>query len=74
LPERLSLDEFSKSKGKRKFVTIVSELHKGSLLKVIDSPKSDEIIEVLKAQPIATRENVKEVSVDMWGGFEKVIR
>jgi transposase len=74
LPERLSLDEFSKEKGKRKFVTVVSDLDKGSLLEVIDSHKSDKIIEVLKSQPQAMRENVKEVSVDMWGGFQKVIK
>jgi transposase len=74
MPERLSLDEFSREKGKRKFVTVVSDLDKSSLLEVIDSHKSDEIIEMLKAQPQAMRENVKEVSVDMWGGFQKVIK
>jgi len=74
MPERLSLDEFSREKGKRKFVTVVSDIDKGSLLEVINSHKSDEIIEVLKSQPQAVRENVKEVSVDMWGGFQKVIR
>jgi len=41
---------------------------------VINSHKSDEIIEALKSQPQTTRENVKEVSVDMWGGFQKVIK
>ena len=41
---------------------------------VINSHKSDEIIAALKSQPQATRENVKEVSVDMWGGFQKVIK
>ena len=65
MPERLSLDEFSQEKGKRKFVTVVSDIDKGSLLEVINSHKSDEIIEVLKSQPQAVRENVKEVSVDM---------
>jgi len=74
LPERLSLDEFSKEKGKSKFVTVVSDIDKSSLLEVINSHKSDEIIEALKSQPQATRENVKEVSVDMWGGFQKVIK
>lgn len=74
LPERLSLDEFNKEKGKKKFVTVISDIDKGSLLEVIDSHKSDDIIQVLKAQPIAIRENVKEVSVDMWGGFPKVIK
>ena len=73
-PERLSLDEFSRKKGKGNLVTVISDINKGSLLEVIDSHKSDEIIEVLKAQPPAMRENVKEVSVDMWGGFEKVIK
>ncbi len=28
----------------------------------------------MKQQPLAIRENVKEVSVDMWGGFQKVIK
>ena len=73
MAERLSLDEISKEKGKRKFVTVVSDLDKSSLLEVIDSHKSEEIIEVLKKKPLKLRENVKEVSVDMWGGFQKVI-
>ena len=40
---------------------------------MIDSHKSEEIIEVLKQQPASMRENVKEVCVDMWQGFKKVI-
>jgi transposase len=53
---------------------VVSDLDKSSLLEVIDSHKSEEIIEVLKAKSQEARENVKEVSVDMWGGFQKVIK
>ncbi len=41
---------------------------------MIDSHKSDDIIAVLKQQPLAMRERVEEVCVDMWGGFPKVIR
>lgn len=74
MPERLSLDEFSRRKGQRKFATVVADIERGSLLEVIDSHKSDDIIESLKSQPIDIRENVKEVSVDMWGGFPKVIK
>lgn len=55
-------------------MTVVSDIDKSSLLEVIDSHKSDEIIEALKQQPQEIRENVKEVSVDMWGGFQKVIQ
>nr|WP_245602817.1 ISL3 family transposase [Gloeothece verrucosa] len=74
LPERLSLDEFSRKKGQGNFVTVVSDIDKSSLLEVIDSHKTDEIIEALKQQPQELRENVKEVCVDMWGGFQKVIK
>lgn len=55
-------------------MTVVSDIDKSSLLEVIDSHKSDKIIEVLKKQPQEIRENIKEVSVDMWGGFQKVIK
>lgn len=73
-PSRLSLDEFSRNKGKGNFATVVSDIDKGSLLEVIDSHKSEDIIEVLKQQPLSMREQVREVSVDMWGGFPKVIK
>ena len=52
----------------------MTDLDKSSLLEVIDSHKSEDIITVLKQQPLAMREGVKEVCVDMWGGFPKVIR
>jgi transposase len=55
-------------------VTVVSDIDKSSLLEVIDSHKTDDIIEVLQVQPQAMREKIKEVSVDMWGGFQKVIK
>lgn len=74
MPTKLSIDEFSKKKGKRKFATVVCDLESSSLLEVIDSHKSDEIIEALQVQPKDMRENVEEVSVDMWGGFPKVIK
>ena len=73
-PTRISLDEFSRKKGKRKFVTVVSDIDKSSLLEVIDSHKSHEIIEVLKAQPESIRAKVTEVSVDMCPVFPKVIQ
>ncbi len=55
-------------------MTVVSDLDKSSLLEVIDSHKNDEIIEKLKEIPIDIRENVKEVSVDMWGGFPSIVQ
>ncbi len=44
------------------------------MLEVIDSRRQNEIIEVLNQQPIEVREQVEEVSVDMWGGFPKVVQ
>ena len=40
---------------------------------MIDSHRQADIIEVLAQQPIAVREQIEEVSVDMWGGFPKVV-
>jgi transposase len=70
----VSIDEVSKRKGHKDFVTVVSNIDVGELLEVIDSHKQDDIIEVLKQQPIEIRGKVEEVSVDMWGGFPKVVK
>lgn len=40
---------------------------------MIDSHQQSDIIEALKQQPLEVREKVEEVSVDMWGGFPKVV-
>jgi transposase len=68
------MDEVSKRKGSRDFVTVVSDIDQGCLLEVIDSHKQQDIIEVLLQQPLEVRESVTEVSVDMWAGFPKVIQ
>jgi transposase len=73
-PERISLDEFSNLKGHKNFITTVVDLDKKSLLDVIKGHKQEELMEVLKVQPEHIRENVKEVSVDMWPGFTAVIK
>ena len=52
---------------------MVGDLEKGELIEVIDSHQQDEIIEALMEKPLEVREAVEEVSVDMWGGFPKVI-
>ena len=67
------MDEISKRKGHRDFITLVSNVDSGNLLEVIDSHKQEEIIEALKQQPLEVRKQVREVSVDMWAGFPKVI-
>lgn len=71
--KRVSIDEISKRKGHKDFVTVVSDIDAGCLLEVIDSHEQDEIIKALKQQPLEAREKVEEVSVDMWGGFPKVV-
>jgi len=67
------MDEISKRKGYRDFITLVSNVDTGNLLEVIDSHRQEEIIEVLKQQPLELRARVREVSVDMWAGFPKII-
>ena len=41
---------------------------------MIDSHHQQDIVEVLMRQPLKVQEQVEEVSVDMWGGFPKVIQ
>ena len=60
-------------KGHQDFVTVVGDIEHGKLLEVIHSHRSEDIIEVLKQQPIEVRAQVEEVSIDMWGGLPKVI-
>ena len=61
-------------KGQGNLVTVVSDISEGNLIEMIDSHRCEEIIEVLMKQPIEVRKQVEEVSVDMWGGFPKVIK
>ena len=71
--KRIAIDEVSHRKGQRHFATVVGDLETGQLLEVIDSHQQSGIIEALEQQPIAVREQIVEVSVDMWGGFPKVV-
>ena len=71
--KRVSIDEISMRKGKGSFVTVVSDIEGGNLIEMIDSHRQQDIVEVLMRQPLEVREEVEEVSVDMWGGFPKII-
>lgn len=71
--KRLSLDEISLHKGHQDFKTVVSDIDRGKLLEVIDSHTIAGVTEALMEQPSDLREQVEEVSVDMWGGFPRVI-
>jgi transposase len=71
--KRVSIDEISMRKGKGSFVTVVSDIEGGNLMKMIDSHRQQDIVEVLMRQSLEVREQVEEVSVDMWEGFQKVI-
>ncbi len=70
----MSIDEISQRKGHKDFATVVCDIERGKLVEVIDSHQQEDIIKVLKQQPIEVRERVEEVSVDMWGGFPKVVQ
>ncbi len=72
--KRLSIDEISQRQGQQDFATVVCDIDRGKLLEVIDSHYQLDIIETLKQQPLELREQVEEVSVDMWGGFPKVVQ
>ena len=70
----MSIDEISMRKGKGSLVTVVSDIEGGNLIEMIDSHRQQELVKILIQQPFEVREQVEEVSVDMWGGFPKVIQ
>ncbi|UIE40631.1 transposase [Leptodesmis sichuanensis] len=70
----MGIDEISKRKGHQNFATVIGDVEAGKLIEVIDSHQQEDIIETLKQQPIEVRAKVEEVSVDMWGGFPKVVK
>ena len=70
----MSIDEITMRQGKESLVTVVSDIEGGNLIEMIDSHRQQDIIEVLIKQPFEVREQVEEVSIDMWGGFPKVIK
>jgi transposase len=72
----LSLDETSLTNGE--LYTILTNKagkgKKGSLVAIIAGTQSDKIIEVIKKIPLAIRENVKEVTLDMAGCMQKIVK
>ncbi len=55
---RLSIDEISQRKGHQAFATVVCDIDRGKLLEVIDRHVQEDIIRILKQQPIELRERV----------------
>lgn len=61
-------------KGHKQFKTVVGDIEHGCLIDVLNTHKQSEVIEALMQQPSELREQVEQVSIDMWGGFPKVIK
>ncbi len=59
-------------KGKGSLVTVLSDIERGNLIEMIDSHRQQDIIEFLIKQPFELREQVEEVSIDMWEDFQKL--
>jgi transposase len=59
LTKRIYIEEISMRKGQGNFVTVVSDICEGNLIEMIDSHRSEEVIEVLMKQPIEVRKQVE---------------
>ncbi len=71
--KRLSIDEIAMRKGHKEFVGVISDIDTKTLLDIAPSNSQIAMTETISQQPIEVREQVNEVSVDMWGGYPKVI-
>ena len=69
ISEYLSIDEVSLSKGELyTFVTNKKGISKqGTLLACIKGTRSADIIKVLEKLPLASRKQVKEITLDIYG-------
>ena len=72
--KRVSIDDISMRKGKGSSVTVISDIEGGNLIEMINYHRKQDIVEVLMRQPLKVRKQVKEVSVDRWAGFPKIIQ
>lgn len=70
---RISLEEIAMHKGHKNYKAVLCDLDKKKLIEVIDGRTQDCLISKLSEVPLQVRKAVKEVSVDMWHGFPKVI-
>lgn len=70
---RISLDEIAMRKGHKNYKAVICDLDKNQLIEVIDGRSQDCLISKLSELPLQVRKAIKEVSVDMWHGFPKVI-
>lgn len=69
----MSLDEFSRHKGHRDLLTTVVDLEQARLIEVVNSHRQKDVIAALQVFPAEVRATVKEVCIDMWGGFTQMI-
>jgi transposase len=70
---RISLDEIAMRKRQKNYKAVLCDLDKKKLIEVIDGRTQDCLISKLSEVPLQVTKAVKEVSVDMWHGFPKVI-
>lgn len=72
----LSLDETSLSNGE--LYTILTNKaakgKKGALVAIVEGTQSDKVIEAFKKMPLEAREKVKEVTLDMAGCMQKIVK
>lgn len=72
----LSLDETSLSNGE--LYTILTNKagkgKKGTLVAIVEGTQSDKVIEAFKRMPLEVREKVKEVTLDMAGCMQKIVK
>lgn len=72
----LSLDETSLSNGELYTVLTnkAAKGKKGVLVAIVEGTQSDKVIEAIKKIPLEDREKVKEVTVDMAGCMQKIVK
>jgi len=71
---RIGMDEFSNRKGHKNFCTLISNLGNSKPLAVLPDRKEKTLRRYFSSIPLEQRENIIEVSLDMWSTYINLAR
>jgi transposase len=70
----LGIDEISLRKGHKQFALVLSDLKRRCVLAILPNRLQDTLEKWLLVLPVAARQAIQVVSVDMWQGYASMVR
>jgi len=74
VPELIGLDEKAYRKGKDSYMTIVSDLERGTVDWIGDDRKAETLVGYFEQFPVEQLAGIRGIAMDMWKGYKLAIR